>query len=58
MQIIEHGSQAPIITCSCGCKFMYEESDKVLVVEDGVEKTIVSCPECGEVHVIYQVSLK
>ena len=49
MQIIEHGSQAPIITRSCGCKFLYEESDKILIVEGGVKKTIVSCPECGEV---------
>lgn len=49
MQILEHGNQAPIITCSCGCKFLYEESDKILIVEGGVKKTIVSCPECGEV---------
>ena len=58
MQIIEHGSQAPIITCSCGCKFLYETSDLSLIVEDGVEKTVVSCPECGKTHIIYESPIK
>lgn len=58
MQIMEHGSKAPIITCTCGCKFIYENSDLNIVVEDDAEKTIVSCPECGKVHIIHETRLK
>ena len=55
---MEHGSKAPIITCTCGCKFIYENSDLNIVVEDDAEKTIVSCPECGKVHIIHETRLK
>lgn len=53
MQILEHGSKAPIITCSCGCKFIYENSDITETVEEeeAITKT-VTCPECGEKHTI------
>ena len=57
MQILEHGNQAPIITCSCGCKFIYENPDivttkSVTVKDGGTETKTVTCPECGEKHTI------
>ena len=57
MQILEHGNKAPIITCSCGCKFIYENSDivttKISTVRNGgTETKTVTCPECGEKHTI------
>lgn len=55
MQILEHGNQAPIITCAtCNCKYMYNARDiktKETTGEDGAvittTKTVV-CPECGK----------
>lgn len=52
MQILEHGSEAPIITCSCGCKFIYENSDITETVEEEATTKTVTCPECGEKHTI------
>lgn len=52
MQVLEHGNQAPIITCSCGCKFMYENSDIVTTKDGETEAKTVTCPECGEKHTI------
>ena len=52
MQILEHGNQAPIITCAtCNCKYMYNAGDIKTTVttqenEQVVTKT-VKCPECG-----------
>lgn len=52
MQILEHGNQAPIITCSCGCKFIYENSDIATTQEGETITKQVTCPECGEKHTI------
>lgn len=52
MQVLEHGNQAPIITCSCGCKFMYENSDIVTTKDVETETKTVTCPECGEKNTI------
>lgn len=52
MQILEHGSKAPIITCSCGCKFIYENSDIATTQEGETITKQVTCPECGEKHTI------
>lgn len=48
MQILKHGSAAPIITCSeCGCEYLYNVVDiKVTTNEDGTEVKKVTCPEC------------
>ena len=53
MQILEHGDQAPIITCAtCNCKYLYDARDiktTTTTQEDGqvTETKIVKCPECG-----------
>lgn len=47
MQILEHGSKAPIITCDCGCKYIYGYSDMVEVRVGEDTQYAVYCPECG-----------
>lgn len=52
MQILEHGNQAPIITCAaCNCKYMYNAGDIKTVVttqeNEQVTTKTVKCPECG-----------
>ena len=48
MQILEHGNKAPIITCDCGCKFIYFPTD----VKETEEGKKVTCPECGKEHTV------
>lgn len=50
MQILEHGNKALIITCSCGCKFIYDAIDVITTIADGIYTYYVICPECNEVH--------
>lgn len=58
MQIIEHGNKAPIIICSCGCKFIYENSDICVVVDNGTERKTVMCPECDKIHTIEETAIE
>ena len=52
MQILEHGSKAPIVTCSCGCKYIFEYSDMVEIkVREDIQYAVY-CPECGEETVL------
>lgn len=48
MQILKHGSAAPIIVCAnCGCEYLYNFSDiEITKNEDGTEVKKVTCPEC------------
>lgn len=48
MQILKHGSAAPIVTCTnCGCEYLYNFSDiEITKNEDGTEVKKVTCPEC------------
>lgn len=48
MQILKHGTAAPIITCAnCSCEFLCDYSDiKVTKDAEGNETKKVTCPEC------------
>ena len=48
MRILEHGTKAPVKTCSsCSCKFEYDTGDIQVQVTDKKTTKSVTCPECG-----------
>ena len=55
MQILKHGNKANIVTCECGCEFLYSYEDiksKKTSDSSGKEETYVICPECKKENLI------